>query len=75
MAHFYEENPPETWLDCDQCGGCHPPGKEIGASKKPLATAIYEGDCRNDLYRWPSSASIGALIAHPLPEDLPSIHS
>jgi hypothetical protein len=38
-----QENPPEDWEDCGQCGGAHPPK--------------YTGDCRNDLYRWPSDSA------------------
>ena len=37
------ENPPDKWEDCGSCGGAHPPG--------------YGGDCRDDLYRWPSKVT------------------
>lgn len=46
---YYEENPPDEWEDCDQCGGCHPPH--------------YTGDCRSDINRWPSNTAIHAMEA------------
>ena len=43
-----QDNPPDDWEECGQCGGYHPAG--------------YIGDCRDDEKRWPSDAAIAALM-------------
>jgi len=43
----YEENPPDEWEECGQCGCYHPSG--------------FMGDCRDDINRWPSDKCIAAL--------------
>ena len=44
---YYEENPPDDWEECGQCECYHPAG--------------YTKDCRSDINRWPSDASIAAM--------------
>lgn len=44
---YYEENPPDDWEECGQCGCYHPIG--------------FVGDCREDVNRWPSIKAIARL--------------